>query len=76
MYCEALQIESNFLRRYNVSPRLPITDQANALVVNAWYRQLLGGVETRQEAELEIVPAKHVLERVRLLLRHPQIVIR
>jgi hypothetical protein len=77
-YCEALQIEDNFLRIYNDngSKREVICDPGKALVLNAWYRRMLDRIETQSEYDLEIEAADNLWGRLRSCLQHPQVVVR
>lgn len=70
--CEALQLEPNFLRVYNEKPRISITDQDSALVINAWYRAKLGGLSTRAEFDLEVMPSNSPWGKLRAAMQHPQ----
>ena len=76
IYCEALQIENNFLNKDNQPPRIYITDTASALVMGEWFRAALGGVQTQQEPSLLIEPCNSGLARFRACADHPQIVVR
>ena len=76
VYCEALQIDSNFLVQYNEPPRIKITDPITALVISAWYRANLGDLETQIESTLEISSADSLWARFRACVQHPQIVVR
>jgi hypothetical protein len=76
VYCEALQIDDNFLNIYNVSGRIPICKPDEALVANAWYRKRLGPVETQSAYELEVEFVDNFRGRLRSCLQHPQTVIR
>jgi hypothetical protein len=54
VFCEALQLEKNFLRHYNQEHRIEITegdDESNAspMVINHWYRAHLGQPEGRSK---------------------------
>lgn len=57
VYCEALQLEANFLKHYNQPPRLTIGDPGSVIVMSGWYRRRLGGLETQKDYALEIVRA-------------------
>jgi hypothetical protein len=76
VYCEALTIDRNFLRNYNAGGRDAIVEPANAIVLNAWYRKRLGGLETRKDYALSVSVEEHLVGRVRCCLDHPQIVVR
>lgn len=76
VYCESMQIDSNFLRHYNEPPRIQITDPVHALVIGGWHRAMLGNLPTRQHAELTIVPCLTAWGKVRACIDHPQTVVR
>lgn len=76
VYCEALQIDDNFLRAYNQSPRISITNPEEALVISAWYRARLGCMSTREDVSIEVRPANSVYGRFMACVHHPQTVVR
>ena len=76
VYCEALQIESNFLKKYNQPPRIPIDEPTSALVIGEWFRDGLGGLETQFEFPLQIVQCNSSWARFRACTHHPQIIVR
>ncbi len=78
VFCEALQIEGNFLRLYNQSPRFFIDADKpeSAIVVSAWYRAHLGNLETQQEYVLEVANANSSWGKLRSCMQHPQLVVR
>lgn len=76
IYCEALQIDDNYLKIYNNSPRKIICDPDNAIVINGWYRRLLGNIITKQDHELLIVEANYFWGKMRAAQQHPQLVVR
>ena len=76
VYCEALQIEANFLKQYNQTPRYDILAPASAIVLSSWYRAKLGQLETQEEYQLEITRADNWWGRLRACMQHPQIVVR
>ncbi len=76
VFCEALQLENNFLREYNKSPRVTIDSPDLAIVMSAWYRARLGNLETQQDYNLTIKPANGCWGKLRSCMQHPQIVIR
>lgn len=57
VYCEALQIDKNFLSAYNQPPRINISNSDSPLVINGWYRNKLGFLTTQSEVLLEIKPS-------------------
>lgn len=76
IYCEALQMDYNFLSSYNTSPRLHITDPQQSLVISAWYRASLGGLTTQSDVPLEIKACNSWVGKFYACIHHPQIVVR
>ena len=76
VYCEALQIESNFLAQYNQSPRHTITAPSSSLVIGAWYRAGLGGLRAQSNVQLSIEAANSWWGMFAACIHHPQIVVR
>ena len=75
VYCETLQIDTNFLEKYNQAPRFSITDPASSLVIGAWYRDKLG-VVTQSDIPLTVKARNSWFGRFRACADHPQIVVR
>lgn len=78
VYCEVLQIDDNFLNYYNArgKGRKLISEEASALVINQWYRKLLGDLSTQSRHELEITEVANLYGRIRSCLQHPQVIVR
>ena len=76
VYCEALQIDSNFLTAYNQSPRVSITEPQSSIVMGAWYRAAIGGLSTQREVSLNVKPCNSPWGRFMACVRHPQTVVR
>lgn len=76
VYCETLQIESNFLNQYNQPPRCTITDPKNTLVIGAWYRAALGGIATQANVPLKIQTCDSWWGHYKASASHPQVVVR
>lgn len=76
IYCEALQIDTNFLDNYNQSPRFTITDPASSLVLSDWFRAKLGGLATQSDIPLTIKPNESWWGKFNTCTDHPQIVVR
>jgi hypothetical protein len=76
VYCEALQIDSNFLKSYNQAPRFTISDASTALVIGAWYRASLGGFSPQQEIEVSVTACNSWWGKFRACIDHPQTVVR
>jgi hypothetical protein len=76
VYCEALQIDDNFLKQYNRSPRIPITDPASILVIGAWYRKKLGHESPQSDVTLKISSCNSAWGHFKACTDHPQSVVR
>ena len=76
IYCEALQIDTNYLNSYNQPPRLNITNPTQAIVINAWHRAKLGGIHTQTDVKLDVKAANSLWGKIRACIDHPQIAIR
>ncbi|MDD5277837.1 MAG: hypothetical protein PHR16_17405 [Methylovulum sp.] len=76
IYCEALQIESNFLKQYNQTPRINITEPSSTIVIGAWFRASLGGLETKSEIPLKIESRQSCWGQYKASTSHPQAVVR
>jgi hypothetical protein len=76
IYCEALQIDGNFLRAYNQEKRIHITEPEKALVIGGWHRMLLGELKTKQDVDLKITPCNSYWGKLRACMQHPQLVVR
>lgn len=76
VYCEALQIDNNFLAAYNQQPRFTISAPQEALVINGWYRAALGGVSTQSDVQLSIKPCNSWWGKFKACTHHPQTVVR
>lgn len=81
VYCEALQIDKNYLNHYNVKcgnvKRFKIDDQNRTIVINNWYRKKLEIDDTQCNVELEI--AESMIKwhgKIMACFHHPQIIIR
>ena len=76
VYCEALQIDKNFLSAYNKSPRLTITSPREALVINEWHRSALGCISTQSDVNLNVQPCNSWWGKFKACTDHPQAAIR
>lgn len=76
VFCEALQIDENFLNVYNSAGRIPIDQPDMTIVINAWYRKRLGEIVTQSKQELKITSADNLWGRIRACIQHPQVVVR
>ena len=76
IYCEALQIEKNFLDNYNQKPRFKISNPTETIVMNHWYRSFLSNISTQEKYYFKITPENHWFGKLYSCIQHPQIVIR
>lgn len=76
IYCEALQIDANFLKHYNQPDRIKIQDPTSSIVMGAWFRAGLGGIQTKSEVPLEIKPCQSCWGQYMASVHHPQTVVR
>lgn len=76
VYCEALQIDQNFLTSYNQPPRLTISASQDVLVIGGWYRAALGGLSTQADIQLSIKPCNSWWGKFMACTHHPQTVVR
>ena len=78
VFCEALQIEDNFLKKYNREGegRIFITNAAETLVINGWYRAKLGNVPTQVESPITVQGCNGWCAKMKACLDHPQTVVR
>jgi hypothetical protein len=76
IHVEAMSMGDNFLRDYNQGDRARITDAGSALVICAWHRAALGGLEIGSDAPLEIEDRDGALGKLRACIDHPQTVVR
>lgn len=79
--CPPRQLDDNFIERYNRSPcRYPIDNPESSVVMNMWYRGLLGDgqtpLETQVDYALNINAANSWCGKIRACMCHPQIVAR
>jgi hypothetical protein len=77
IYCETLQLETNFLRVYKSCQTYEIKDPLSAIVINAWFREGLGIEATQCELPLQIEPCYYSpFAKFKACTGHPQIVVR
>lgn len=78
VFCEVLRIDDNFTKHYNLrgEGRKYILDDDNVLVINEWYRKLLGGLSTQSEYELAIMQYNNQWGNFMACIQHPQVVVR
>ena len=76
VYCEALEIDDNFTQEYNHTPRIKIHLNEKTIVMNAWYRNQLGGIASKSLHDLEVSEANGIWGKFRAGIGHPQVVVR
>lgn len=77
VFCERLEIEENFTKRYNQSQiRISIDPSEPTAVINAWYRKRLGNIATKKYHDLQILEANGWWGKFRASAEHPQVVVR
>ena len=76
IYCECLEIDKNFKKEYNQSPRIHIQDNQDTIIINAWYRERLGDIETKKIHDLKIKKVNNWWGKFRANIGHPQIIVR
>ncbi len=72
--CVARIIDERFVSYYAESPkRLPITDIERAIVISDYYRDNLGGIQTKNDYtfEIEKIPKYCCLPRLKAFWYHP-----
>lgn len=55
IYCECLEIDDNYIFVYNDPLRENIDKSKATITMSAWYRNRLGGINTKTNHELEIL---------------------
>lgn len=76
VYCEILQIDQNFIRRYNDAATYKISSAKDAVVMNAWYRHRLGYTTQETIQAMTTQEVDGFLGRFRACVDHPQVVVR
>jgi len=76
IYCEALKLDENYMKRYKERTRHLIDPPEKALVINEWYRQRLGNLKTQIEYNFKIKSRVKIIGRLKALIGHPQAPIR
>ncbi len=77
VYCEALQIDENFLREYNKgSERIKIGTPDDAIVMSGWFRARLGDLVKQNDYSLQIASCNGWWGKLRACMHHPQVVVR
>ena len=76
VFCERLEIDDNFTKEYNKTPRVFIDRNEKTAIINAWYRKRLGGIPTRTSHNLQIAEVNGWWGKFRANTDHPQMVVR
>lgn len=76
IYCEALQMDTNFLNQYNQPPRKCIEDPSSSIVMGAWFRARLGNLEAKSDATLTIKACNSFWSQYKASADHPQVIVR
>ncbi|TXH48362.1 MAG: hypothetical protein E6Q87_06245 [Cellvibrionales bacterium] len=76
IYCEALQIDENFINIYNQSPRIKIKNPNDSIVINSWYRAALGNPLSQSDAALVIKSSNNLWGKFKACTDHPQVSVR
>lgn len=76
IYCEALEIDGNFINKYREKTGKLIDSQERALIINEWYRKRLGNLEPQKEYDLEIKYRIKLFGKIKAIMEHPQEAIR
>jgi hypothetical protein len=77
--CICRIIDDNFIDSYNKSERTEnITDRNNSIVISAYYRDMLGGIETKKEYEFEIIRICkfNYYSKIKTLRQHPDNIVK
>ena len=75
IFCEALEIDSNFCSRYNQPPRLQIQISTPSIVISDWYRKRLD-IKKNEEVDLDTALSNGTSAKLKSCLQHPQNVVR
>lgn len=75
VYCEALNIDKNFLAEYNQKSRLCIRENVATIVISDWYRKKLGDIQKKPH-NLKISLSNGYYGKFMACMQHPQIVVR
>lgn len=76
VYCEALQIDQNYLKDYKKGNTNTLPNNEPTITLNSWYRTKLGLEETNKDYNLLVKPSNHLYGRFRASIGHPQMVVR
>ena len=76
VYCEALKIDKNYLKKYAEGNTSAIENELNIIILSEWYRKKLGIHSTRNEENLSISKQNHLIGRFMASIQHPQVIVR
>jgi hypothetical protein len=78
VYCEICQVDPNFRKNYNTKGggREKIDVVTPSLVINEWYRKLLGIDKNQPEHKLDMTEVDTWYGKIRACLHHPQVIVR
>jgi len=78
VYCEALQLDKNFISRYNgADGTKKIADNGvDIMVMSNWYRFRLGRLQTQKKYMLEIKACNNWCGKLLACTHHPQVIVR
>lgn len=76
IYCEALQLDRNYLDSYKKSTGREIVEPYDSLVISAWYRYKLGGLNAQENYSLTIIECNSLWSKFMACLDHPQAIVR
>lgn len=71
-----MRLDENYRKKYKDKTGNDIDPPEKALVINEWYRQRLGNLETQREYDLEIKHKVTIFGRLKAIMGHPQAAIR
>lgn len=75
--CICRIIDDNFIDSYNKSERTEnITDKNKSIVISAYYRDMLGGLEKKKEYDFETIRTVCCACKIRTLLQHPDNIVK
>lgn len=78
--CERRDIDDNFIKLYNkreTTEDIEEEEKENIIVINAYYRGKLGGLETQDEVLLEITETDSIIDKyIKAPSDHPNLFVR
>ncbi len=76
VYCEALKIDSNFIKKYKEGNTSKIEAKENTIVASEWYRNKLGVNNTKNDERIKISVENNLIGRFMSCIQHPQVIVR